>query len=252
MKPLQFTCILRLSKSQLSENGFKDTSIDTVYGLLLEYLANQSYSIAFPDISLFCIIQVIQKNLHYFNEIFVNLLLYFQLKEFLKKCSVASYSRKMKQIVEKIEQNSKFIENERKRVTFNISDEKQIEAWETTIRNKGTPLLTFYESWNKLRNIKKNKQATNNEELGDYNLPTIKKSKKTTEQNDTTGPVTLFPSDSESDEEGFGKGNAQQKPKRGKRGGKNQKKKIIPLDLQMDVDDNEDQDVVQDFKASDW
>lgn len=159
----------------------------------------------------------------------------------------------MKQIVEKIEQNSKFIENERKRVTFNIADEKQIEAWETTIKNKGTPLLTFYESWNKLRNIKKNKQATNNEEIGDYNLPIIKKSKKATEQNDSNGPVTLFPSDSESDaEDGFGKGNDEQKPKRGKRGGKNQKKKIVPVDLQMDVDEDEDQDVVQDFKVSDW
>lgn len=58
MKPLQFLCILRLSKSQLQENGFKDTVIDTIYSQVLEYLSNQSSSIAFPDLSLFCVIQV--------------------------------------------------------------------------------------------------------------------------------------------------------------------------------------------------
>lgn len=58
MKPLQFTCLLRLSKSQQQENSFKDTCIDMIYGLTLEYLATQSNSIAFPDISLFCIMQV--------------------------------------------------------------------------------------------------------------------------------------------------------------------------------------------------
>lgn len=58
MKPLQFTSILRLSKSQLAENGFKDTCIETIYGHILEYLSIQSCSIAFPDLSLFCTLQV--------------------------------------------------------------------------------------------------------------------------------------------------------------------------------------------------
>lgn len=58
MKPIQFTCLLRMSKSQMIENGFKDTSIDTFYGLLLEYLASQSHSISFPDSVLSCITQV--------------------------------------------------------------------------------------------------------------------------------------------------------------------------------------------------
>lgn len=59
MKPLQFTCLLRLSKSQLSENGFKDAVIEKIYGQLLEYLSAMSNSIAFPDLSLFCVLQVI-------------------------------------------------------------------------------------------------------------------------------------------------------------------------------------------------
>lgn len=58
MKPLNFSCILRLSKSQLSENGFKDAVIDQIYGLLLECLSLHSHSIAFPDIVVPCVIQV--------------------------------------------------------------------------------------------------------------------------------------------------------------------------------------------------
>lgn len=223
MKPLHFTCLLRLSKSQLSENGFKDTTIDTVYSLLLEYLSAQSHSIAFPDLSLFCVVQ---------------------LKQFLKKCKAANYTRKLKQLAEKIQQNSQFIENERKKVTFSLTDLKQIEGWESQIKNKGTPLSTFFESWNKVRMIKKNKEATDNEALGDYNLPTIKKvTKKVKEGNE--GPVELFPSDSESEDE-----QVVNKKKRGKRGGKNAKKRVV--DQSGPVDAGDEKDIVQDLKLSDW
>lgn len=58
MKPLDFSCILRLAKSQLQENGFKDSVIDRIYGLMLEYTANESHSIAFPDIMLLAVMQV--------------------------------------------------------------------------------------------------------------------------------------------------------------------------------------------------
>lgn len=58
MKPMHFTCLLRLSKSQLQENGFKDMVIEMIYGQLLEYLTIQSHSIAFPELSLICTIQV--------------------------------------------------------------------------------------------------------------------------------------------------------------------------------------------------
>ena len=32
MKPMDFSCILRLSKSQMAENGFKDATIEHIYG----------------------------------------------------------------------------------------------------------------------------------------------------------------------------------------------------------------------------
>lgn len=235
MKPLQFTSILRLSKSQLAENGFKDTCIDTVYGQILEYLSNNSSSIAFPDLSLFCVIQ---------------------LKEFVKNCKVSSYTKKIKQLLEKINQNSDFVQNERQKVTFSLSDRKEIDAWERTIKNNGTPLSTFYGSWHKLVSMKKRKQETDNDEIGDFNLPTIKKIRKNNDANKEAEPVTLFPSDSESEAEDgkFGKSKNVNdgKGKRGKRGsGKTSEKNIDDIDLKLEDDDGE-QDILQDFSVNDW
>lgn len=58
MKPIQFTCILRVSKSQMMENGFKDAIIDNIYALLLEYLTSYAHSMGFPDLTLFTVLQV--------------------------------------------------------------------------------------------------------------------------------------------------------------------------------------------------
>lgn len=226
MKPIQFTCLLRLSKSQLSENSFKDVTIDTVYAQLLEYFSINSQSIAFPDLSIFCVVQ---------------------LKQFIKKSKNGNYIRKLKQLIEKIQQNSQFIENERKKVTFNLNDLKQIEGWEAQIKSKGTPIDTFFESWNKVRMIKKSKEATNNEEVGEYNLPMIKKVTKEVKEK-KEGPVELFPSDSESEQE---EGENVVKRKRGKRGGKNVKRKKV-VDESGPVDVGDEKDIVEDLKLSDW
>lgn len=150
----------------------------------------------------------------------------------------------MKQLIEKIQQNSQFIENERNKVTFTLTNVKQIEGWEAQIRNKGTPLSVFFESWNKVRAIKKNKEATDNEAVGEYNLPTIKRVARKEKQ----GPVELFPSD-DSESEGEGP-QATVKRKRGKRGGKNVNKRIV--DESGPVDAGEAMDVVEELKLSDW
>ncbi|XP_076266576.1 nucleolar complex protein 2 [Rhynchophorus ferrugineus] len=225
MKPLHFTCLLRLSKSQLLENGFKDTIIDTIYSQILEYLSIVSHSVSFPDLSLVCILQI---------------------KQFIKKCKTMKYTRKLKQALEKIEQNSNFIESERSKLMLQLTDVKQIEGWESQIRAKGTPLVTFYTSWCKVRNIRKSKALTNNDALADYKLPTLKRvNKKNDKSLAQDVPVELFPSDSEDSENELEK-----KPKRGKRGGKNVKRnKIMKENHLNDVDQK---DIVEDISVDDW
>ena len=88
MKQMDFSVILKLSKSQLSENGFKDATIEEIYSGLLGYLAVNSCRIGFPEL--------------------VTPLI-FQLKDFLKKSKVGNYCKKMKQILDKVIANQKFI-----------------------------------------------------------------------------------------------------------------------------------------------
>lgn len=61
MKPIPLMCILRMSKSQLAENGFKDSVIETVYQLILENATNESHTIYFPDVYIPSVIQVCKR-----------------------------------------------------------------------------------------------------------------------------------------------------------------------------------------------
>ena len=38
MKPMDFSCCLKVSKSQLTENGFKDATMEQIYCGIFEYL----------------------------------------------------------------------------------------------------------------------------------------------------------------------------------------------------------------------
>ena len=58
MKPLSLMCLLRVSKSQATENGYKDGIIDNVYELMLESAAKDSHTIYFPDMYVPCVVKV--------------------------------------------------------------------------------------------------------------------------------------------------------------------------------------------------
>lgn len=233
MKPLDLSCVLRLAKSQLMENGFKDSVIERIYGLLLEYMANQSHSIAFPDLSLLAIIQ---------------------LKQFLKTCSVSNYTKKLRQLLEKIEENSRFIERERSKISFSLSDSKLVAAWETNISTKGSPLQTFYENWSKINKIQKRKKVTKNDEIAGE-LPMIKRSKLSEDAANTKpkneGPTELFPSDSEDEKDHF-KLEGEDEPPRKKKIKKKKESKKKKSNKKVAVDDIDDipggDDLVQDLR----
>ncbi|KAL0849378.1 hypothetical protein ABMA28_013681 [Loxostege sticticalis] len=240
MKPVDFSCILRLAKSQLMENGFKDSVIERLYALLLEYTANESHTIAFPDITLLAVIQI---------------------KQFLKVCSVSNYTKKLRQLLEKIEENSKFIEKERAKVSFALSDSKMVTAWETSIRTKGTPLLTFFENWNKVNKIQKRKKITKNDELAGE-LPMIKRPKISEDQPSkvkpaNNGPMVLFPSDSEDESNNFKIDDEDEPVPKVKKVKKKKTLKKKKLDKKVSDTDDEDHienkdDIVQDFSVTDW
>lgn len=167
----------------------------------------------------------------------------------MKDCSVSNYTKKLRQILDKIEQNNQFIIKERKNISFTITDQKQIEAWETNVKNKGTPITSFYENWRKLHMMKKQKEATNNDALGEFNLPILRKGQKPRDLKRKEGPVELFPSDSEDDGPEVPQEKVEEvKEKRGKRGSK-KNKTFEKVTKEVDEDKG---DVVEDTKASDW
>ncbi|XP_076628570.1 nucleolar complex protein 2 [Colletes latitarsis] len=223
MKPIPFTCVLRMSKVQLQENGFKDNVIDSVYQLILENASKDSHTIYFPDLYIPCIIQ---------------------LKAFIKKCHVGNYSRKLKQLLDKIEENRKYIETERSKSVIALSNMAEIKTWENKIRTQGTSLSKFCESWKKIHQSQKLKLLTGNEDIAEYNLPTIRKSKRRNlnEENVET-------SDEDSDSELFTKKSNQEKAKlpikTKKRKQKIKKNNNDDLPREMT-------DVVQDINSDDW
>ncbi|KAH8246475.1 hypothetical protein KR038_000701, partial [Drosophila bunnanda] len=181
MKPLQFTCVLRLNKAQLAENGFRDEVIEQVCGLLLEYLAHESTSLAFSDLVVPTVMAI---------------------KAYLKDCRNANYSRKLKQLLEKVQESGRFIEQQRSKssVNFDIKDAKAVAAWEHQLRLKRTPLDIYYASWLKTHETKKRRQAAQTDEINaDYDVPKLKKlpAKTAVPVRNEKGEVELFPSDSE-------------------------------------------------------
>ena len=158
MKPLDFSCVLKLSKSQLLENGFKDATIEDIYGGMLSYLADNSNKIAFPELVTPMI---------------------FQLKDFLKNCKVQNYSKKMKGLLDKTVANQKMIETRRKNVNFGVSESQKIQVWEAQVANDGTPLLAAYKNWKKSSDLQQAKKASEQEQLDDYShIPALKKNHK--------------------------------------------------------------------------
>lgn len=71
----------------------------------------------------------------------------------------------MKSIVDKIAENSKFIETERKKLSLKINDLKGVEAAETAIKTKVPPFLKYYESWKKIHIQQQARKYTNNQEV---------------------------------------------------------------------------------------
>jgi len=178
MKPMYFTCILRCSKSDIQQNVYRDEIVENIYSLLLEYMAILSYNIAYPELSVLAVVH---------------------LKKYIKKSKNVNYKNKLRQLMEKIVENSTFITNERNKIQFELKDQQLIGGWETKIKNGGTPLLTFYNNWLKTNILKKKRQAGNTDVINKYDLPEIVKRKRDGKVKQD-GPVELFP-DSDDDDE---------------------------------------------------
>uniref|UniRef100_A0A8C3XGA9 Nucleolar complex protein 2 homolog n=1 Tax=Cyanoderma ruficeps TaxID=181631 RepID=A0A8C3XGA9_9PASS len=174
-KPINFAVILKLSNANLQEKAFRDGLIDQLYDLILEYLHGQAHSIGFPELVLPTVIQ---------------------LKSFLRHCKVANYCRALRQLLEKLQENSAHIERRRQRAAFGVANTAAMvrrgRGWGqgTGNRGQGTGMGTGRQGqgW-----------------LEDLNFPEIKRRKQEErKEEDKKEFKDLFELDSDSEEENGG------------------------------------------------
>lgn len=189
MKPISFTTILRIQKGHLEENSFRDEVVEQVFGSTLECLMNECTSIAFPDLVVPHVIA---------------------LNQFIKNTKNPNYTKKLKQLTDKIMEQSNYIDSRRNKINFSLTDTNYIKSWEINLKTGQTPLEVFHSQWLKTHQKKLKRQKVEPDAEGDDeesegedhdygNLPKVKAPAKKKAKKD--GPVELFPSDDEDDGE---------------------------------------------------
>ncbi|CCJ30082.1 unnamed protein product [Pneumocystis jirovecii] len=138
-KPIDFELCIRAPKSYLKGKIYQDGLIEQVIELLLEIYSLQCKSISFPELSMPMIIQI---------------------KRYIKKSKNSKLNKLLVIFIEKLKENSEFIESRRKSIEFSPNKIGQMEAFLEDYSWDMTPLGKYV---NSQRKIKKERKKIENE-----------------------------------------------------------------------------------------
>ena len=126
-KPIVFENALKIGKKQLPTPQFQDAVVTSVCNLAVKFYAAIATSISFPE----CV---------YPDTV--------RLRKWIKGCKAKHVIKKLRPILEKIEENSQFITAARANVTFSPKDASKADAWSTALAETGkSPLQRHYNVW---------------------------------------------------------------------------------------------------------
>ncbi|KAG9297632.1 hypothetical protein G9A89_011147 [Geosiphon pyriformis] len=122
LKSLDFTLNLKAPKNYLGTRIYQDGICEELVDIMLEYYGSFCLSIAFPELAIPAIVQ---------------------LKRHIKKSKNSKFNKQLHHLVEKFEQNSKYIEQHRAQIEFAPNDRAKVETFMQNTDPDNTPLGSY-------------------------------------------------------------------------------------------------------------
>ncbi|CAN6602786.1 nucleolar complex protein 2 [Trichomonascus vanleenenianus] len=130
LKPLDFDYTIRASKGYLGTRIYQNGVCDQIVELIGEFYALYCKSIAFPELAVPAIIT---------------------LRRFIKRSKNIRFNKQLQQVVERLELNSKFIEQKRSTVSFGPTHKEEVNAFLKDVDWATTPLGKYVKTQREVR-----------------------------------------------------------------------------------------------------
>lgn len=152
-KPLDFDHNIKAPKTLLGTRVYQDGICDQFVELLAEFYVLHCKSVAFPELAIPTVIT---------------------LKRFSKRTKNVKFSKQIQRVLEKLDQNSKYIEQHRSKVTFGPLDKEQVDAFLKDVAWETTPLGAYVVTHRQVREEKlkllRESLADDNEDKDEFGL----------------------------------------------------------------------------------